>query len=475
MPSQKHNNMPEEEPGIHRKLWRAWRNRGPFLRRHRRYFVVAGGWVSVIWILTAIYLVVTPPQYRSKFTLILPGSGAGSSLNVESIGQAQSSASSAFASSSLSPTENYKRLLMTDLTLDESAKQLDEEPGAFPEPRITLTDQTNLIQVEIDGSDPEQAYARANTLKNTFLQQLNALREDEAHQREAGESENLKKLEQKVRDTQQALLDFQARTGLVSLDQFNSRIANMDEMRNRERDARIALRQKSAEAGSLSKTLRKSAASANTDLRLASDPQFGEVAQRYAKIDAEYQEKSATLGPNHANLAKVSAERQELRNALVSRGRALTGLDAEAIIRRTDIMVGQGRSNLMQALIVSAAQEEAAASGLSELQRDMSHQSQKSKELVKHASELADLVRDHRVAEAVFSSALARVDTNKQDPFASYPLVQVLEQPSRPKSKSSPSLMIALAGAFAATFLLLAGLILLWFRTPIINKIKPLI
>jgi hypothetical protein len=82
-------NPPVEEPGIHRKLWQAWRNRGPFLRRHRRYFVVAGGWVALIWILTAIYLAVTPPQYRSKFTMILPGSGAGSSLNVESIGQAR--------------------------------------------------------------------------------------------------------------------------------------------------------------------------------------------------------------------------------------------------------------------------------------------------------------------------------------------------------------------------------------------------
>lgn len=475
MTSDTNINTPVEEPGIHRKLWRAWRSRGPFLRRHRRYFIVAGGWVAVIWVLTAIYLAVTPPQYRSKFTMILPGSGAGSSLNVESIGQAQSSASSAFASASLSPTENYKRLLMTDITLEESAKQVDEDPAAFPSPRITLTDQTNLIQVEITGSEPEQALARAIALKSSFLTQLDALREDEADQREAGEAENLKNLEQKVRDTQKALLDFQARTGLVSLDQFNSRIANMDDMRNRERDARIALRQKSAEAGSLSTTLRKSAASANTDLRLASDPQFGELAQRFAKIDTQYQEKSATLGPNHADLSKVSAERQELRNALVSRGRALTGLGDAAIMRRTDIMVGQGRSNLMQALIVSAAQKDAAASGLSELQTDMARQSQESEKLVTQASELADLVRDHRVAEAVFSSALARVDTNKQDPFASYPLVQVLEQPSRPKSKSSPSLMIALVGAFAATFLMLAGLMLLWFRTAIINKIKPLI
>ncbi|WP_438727071.1 GumC family protein [Parasphingorhabdus sp. DH2-15] len=465
----------QEEPGLPQKLWQAWRNRRPFLRRHRRYFITAGSWVAVIWILTALYLAISPPQYRSKFTLILPGSGAGSSLNVESIGQAQSNASSAFSSASLSPTENYKRLLMTDITLDESAKMVDEDAGKFPAPRVTLTDQTNLIKVEIGGSTAEQAQERANALRNSFLKQLDALRNDEAEQREAGESENLKKLEQKVRDTQQALLDFQARTGLVSLDQFNGRIANLDAMRNREREARIALKQKSSETGSLSSILGKNPSSANTSLRLASDPQFGEIAQRYAKVDAQYQEMSATLGPNHANLAKISAERQELRTALAARGRALTGLGANAILQRTDIMVGQGRSNLMQSLVVSAAQKEAAASGLAEIRRDITAQSLETQKLVEQASELADLTRDHRVAEAVFSSALARIDTNKQDPFASYPLVQVLEQPSLPKSTSSPSLLIALAGALGATFFMLAGLMLLWFRTPIINKIKPLI
>ena len=88
-------------------------------------------------------------------------------------------------------------------------------------------------------------------------------------------------------------------------------------------------------------------------------------------------------------------------------------------------------------------------------------------------AKLADLAGDLRVAEAVFSSALARLDTNKSDPFASYPLVQTLEAPSLPRAKSAPSPVFAIAGAMGATLLILIGFLLLWLRQPIIRKLLP--
>ena len=91
--------------------------------------------------------------------------------------------------------------------------------------------------------------------------------------------------------------------------------------------------------------------------------------------------------------------------------------------------------------------------------------------LIAQASELADLQRDHHIAEAVFSSALARIDTNKQDPFASYPLVQTLAEPSLPKRPSSPSLMIALAGALAASVLTIMAFALAWLRQPLLDRL----
>ena len=82
-------------------------------------------------------------------------------------------------------------------------------------------------------------------------------------------------------------------------------------------------------------------------------------------------------------------------------------------------------------------------------------------------------MRDLRVAEAVFSSALARLDTNKSDPFASYPLVQTLEAPSLPRSRSAPSPLLAFAGAIGASLFTFFGFLLIWLRQPIIRKLLP--
>ncbi|MEO9600883.1 hypothetical protein [Parasphingorhabdus sp.] len=462
-----------ELPGLPERLWTALKNRPPMRMRHKRYLKTAGIWIAVIWVLTALYLALAPDQYRSKFTLILPGSGAGGSLNVENIGQAQSSVSSAFSSASLSPTENYKRLLMTDITIRESAEKTGDEAKSFPSPKVQLIDQTNLIQIEVSGRSGEQAHKRAIALKDSFLEQLDNLRKDEAAMRESSDEKNLVSLEKKVRTTQQALLDFQAKTGLVSLDQFNTRIADMDALRQQEREARVALLQTSAESGRYASILGKGVGGANTALRLRSDPVFQQLADRYAKMEVSAQEKEATLGDNHGDLVQANSERDQLKSALVKRGRALTGLKADVILKNVDITVSDGRANLMQGMVIANSKSAGVKAGLSEIRKDIARQSQKSEKLVQQASELADLVRDHRVAEAVFSSALARIDTNKQDPFASYPLVQTLEQPSLPQSPSSPSAILAIAGAMGSTIIILIGLGLLWFRRPIIRKIAP--
>jgi len=54
---------------------------------------------------------------------------------------------------------------------------------------------------------------------------------------------------------------------------------------------------------------------------------------------------------------------------------------------------------------------------------------QRIKESTKDAAKLADLQRAHQIAEAIFSSALAKLDTSRLDIYATYPLTQLLTQP----------------------------------------------
>lgn len=453
------------------RFWRIVRHGLPSVGRYKRYAISMAPVLGLIWFSTAAYLLLVPKSYKSEFTLILPGSGMGSSLNVESIGQAQTSANSAFSSPTLSPTENYKQLLTADVTLRAAAAIAHEDPDGFPAPTIKLVDQTNLINVAVPARSAEQARRRAEALRGAFLAQLEILRADEAVKREASDARHLQELGGKVREAQRRLIAFQAQHGLATLEQFNSRIAAVDTLKDKERDMRVQERQLAGTAGRLAGNLTSSPRSANIAMRLRGDPVFQQLADRYAASNADASQKSGTLGPQHGAMAQANSERAELRAALVRRGRELTGLGEATILSQVDIQLADGRSNLMQAMSLHDAQAAGAGAALATLRGDLALAQAQSPQLIAQASELADLLRDHRVAEAVFSSALARLDTNKLDPFASYPLVQTLAAPSLPKGPSSPSLVIALAGAIAASLLTLVSFGLLWLRQPILDRL----
>lgn len=459
-----------------RRLVRAWhvvRDGLPSVHRYRRYLLAIAPALVLIWGLTAAYLLLMPVRYASDMSLILPGSGVGGSLNLSDIGQATTVTSSAFSGTTLSPTENYKRLLMADSTRQRAARLIGEDGSAFPEPTIKLLDQTNLIQISITGNSPAHARRRGEALRSAFLTLLTELRADEAAEREGADRQRIAELERKVRETQRALLDFQGRTGLVSLEQFDTRIGAIDDLRARHREARAARAQTAAIRARLGSVLQVTPDTVRRALLLKADPVFRSLLDRYATINTEATEASGTLGRAHATREELEAERATLRAAIVERGGRISGLSPAALEGFADVSVSDGRERMFEALIGAEGASAGAAAMATEIRSQIGEQNARSGQLVSQASELADLLRDHRVAEAVFSSALARLDTNKSDPFASYPLVQTFEAPSLPVKPSSPSLLIALAGAIAASIFVLMGFALAWLRQPILRKLLP--
>lgn len=467
---------PPHVPPRPRRLSRVWiilRDGLPTVGRYRRYFLALAGPLALIWAITILYLLLAPDRFDSRMTFILPGTGVGGSLNLESIGQATTTTSSAFSSPSLSPTENYKRLLMSERVLADAARRSGGEKADFPVPAIKLIDQTNLIEIEMAGPDSEIAHKRMVALRGAFLDALEDLRADEAETRENAEAARISELEAKVERAQKALLDFQGRTGLVSLDQYAVRVSALDQLKANERDRRVQFAETRAGVARLASTLDITLPQARIAMRLKSDPQFRELLSRYAATSSEHTEAGATLGNAHATMEELSEERAALRRALAERGQAVSGGDRNAVLAFADLAASDTREQLFATLTERDAGGRGHQAALAELRQQISETSQDAESLAEQASQLADLMRDLRVAEAVFSSALARLDTNKSDPFASYPLVQTLEGPSMPISRSAPSPILAVAGASLATILTIIGFLLAWLRQPIIRKLLP--
>ncbi|MDH4746629.1 hypothetical protein OMP43_21615 [Sphingomonas sp. CBMAI 2297] len=455
------------------RFWHVVRDGLPVIGRYRRYAVSAAIPFLMIWIGTIAYLATAPVRYTSRATLILPGSGVGGSMNLDTIGQASTVTSSAFSSPSLSPTENYKRLLMADITRRNAASMLGEAPDRFPVPIVKLTDQTNLIETSMAGATPSQAQRRMEAIRQAFLLSLDRLRTDEARKREAADRAQIANLQEKAREAQQHLLEFQGRTGLVSLDQFNNRVAALDTLRDREHQAQTMYRQSDVAQRRIAASLGVSMITARDAMLLRQDPEFQSILARLSALDTQLNEKSATLGDRHMTIEELKAQTLSLHQALAARGRQLTGMSEPAMARFADLSVSDARAQLLGAAVTGDSQAAGARAAVAEIRSQIGDQASGVPQLAAEASQLADLTRDLRVADAVFSSALARLDTNKADPFASYPLVQTLEAPSLPTGRSSPSLMLALCGAVGASLLLLVGLVLAWLRQPIIRALLP--
>lgn len=414
-------------PRLMTRLWVLVRDGLPSIGRYRRYFAAMAGPLALVWVLAAAYIAFAPDRFDSRMTLILPGTGVGASMNLESIGQASTNTSSAFSSPSLSPTENYKRLLMSDLVLNDAAVIAEVDQGEFPQPAIKLIDQTNLIEVRLSSGAPDTAKAQLGALRYAFTSALDNLREDEARTREDADAKRIANLEGKVNEAQQALLDFQGETGLVSLDQFAARITALDQLKSSERDRRVQVAETGAAAARLSATLNISLVQARRAMQLKADPEFQELLTRYAKTVGEYSERSGTLGDAHGSMEGLIAERATLQSELARRGKDLTGLDEAQVLSFADLAATNAREGLFSSLSQRDSDTAGNNAALSELRRQIAEKSKDAEEQVSQAAQLADLLRDLRVAEAVFSSALAQLDTNKSDPFASYPLVQTLE------------------------------------------------
>lgn len=444
------------------------------LGRLPRYSVIFFTSLILIWSLVGGYLVFSPKQYRASITLTLPGAGSSVSVNLASIGQASSSAASPYASPRLSPTENYKRLIQTESVIELAASYVGVHPSHFPRPSIKLIDKTNLIYVSLTDRSPEVVLAEAHALRRAFSEVLDRLREDEISRKEGAYRKALRSYKVTVSRARNEVTRWQAATGLVSLTHYGQIVDGLERRHRRIDDMAAELVRRKAEIKSLEGALRITATVAAAALKLRADQTFQELQTSYAMQTKSLAEVKMIFGKAHPDRQRMENARAGVRADLLHRGRQVTGLDPTILINQVDFSAVDERAALLEHLVTLASERAGLIQQRATLEIQAAAARRRMTELVHVASALEELNRDQQVAEAVFSSALARVDTSKTDFFASYPLVQTIEEPRLPTSPSSPSTLIGVAAGTAATMFLFIGLGLAWARRPLLNKIVPL-
>lgn len=444
---------------------------GPPKGRLFRYLLVlATGWLLIL-ILAATFFVLSPRKYNSGFTLILPGAGASSSVNLDSLGQASSNATSPFGDHSLSPTENYRQIFQSYRLRGQVAEHLNLPIEDIEPPRIKLANQTKLMFLTFRAASPDHSKALADTWLTVFEDEVNALRAEEQELRERSARAALAGFEAAVETSRKRIIEFQSAHGLISIEQFQELVAQTDVLRAQQDRAKADMQVSEAEINRLSALLGMNAAQAADVMTLLSDATFQSIYITKSDADTRLSELSEMFGPNHPELVSASEESAGLTSGLVNRGRALLGYERFGAIDEGYYSSSDERSGLISSLVQSSVKYAGAATRYEVTSFQLVETQARVSALSEPATQLDALLRDHQVAETVFASALARMDANRTDIFASYPLTQTIETPALPDAPATPSKKFIAFGTFAIMFLYAIGLALLWIRLPIIRAL----
>jgi uncharacterized protein involved in exopolysaccharide biosynthesis len=257
----------------------------------------------------------------------------------------------------------------------------------------------------------------------------------------------------------------------VSFAHYEALIQDRDALIAKLEDAVASRRAVDAQMLSLSRKLGVSPDLAASNLRLHADPEFQELARTLSESRATLAVARGRFGPRHPQVTNAVQQLTGAEAQMRSRGAALLGDAVMSDSAALDIAPDPARAALLAELVELAGLCENLASAETTLIAQRTSADQRLAILAPMASRLDDLSRDYQVAETVFSSALARVDTTKSDVYASYPLVQTLADASLPIKPTSPKPLIAIAAGIVATLMLLMGLTLAWVRRPLIDKL----
>jgi uncharacterized protein involved in exopolysaccharide biosynthesis len=337
-----------------------------------------------------------------------------------------------------------------------------------------LVDQTSLIHVEMTGGTAEDSQARGDALLRAFFEELDALRDDEASTREDSGLQAIDEFRTSVARTRSQITQLQDQSGLTSVDQYDRLVDRHLELETVILERSAGLSERRASVVAFETQLGLDAEAAAATLKLFADGGYLALLEEEARHEVALADANARFGSRHPRVEEARSARDEAASIALELAIAVTGMDVQTL-SALDLAPQGARAELLSELVRKQVELSAAEQEIATLRMQFTEGQTEIARLSRAASDLQDLERDFSVAEAVFASAIARAETGKSDVYASYPLVQVLENPSLPDRPSSPNRKLAFLAGIAATMMLLFGLSLGWIRLALISRLmhKP--
>jgi uncharacterized protein involved in exopolysaccharide biosynthesis len=423
---------------------------------------------AAIWGAALLYLKVKKPTYTSTWAVTLPGAATDANVNLPNIGQASYQNSSPYGIATQDPRQNYKFIAESEPVLKAAAAQLNLTPEKFGKPQIKLADSTTIMEFAFKGATPQEAQNKSFALYNALQLRLNHLRVQEGVQRDVGFQSALSSSKRKLEIAQKRLSDFKAGSMLNSNDQIKALSDNIEQLRRQRAEVVGQQQQASGRLEQLSTNLNLSAQQAADAFTLETDQIFQQNLKDYSSASSALVVLSSKYQSDYPAVVAEKAKQNAAQTAMLDRAQSLLGRPvSQATLQQLNINSsnsGTGRDRLFQDLVTVQSEQRGFQSQTEGINQQINQLEARLKGLAQQETTLDALQRNAQVAEAVFSSTLARLDIGRSNGFGSYPLIQLLSEPTLPKTPSSPKKEYVLLGAVLGSLFLNAGLVSLWLR-----------
>lgn len=441
----------------------------------RSPYLVIGGISYLLVIIMVILYMQKEPVFSSNMALVLPGSGSSTSFQLEQVGQANTQTKSPFAGASFNPRVNYKEMLKSREVVEMAAREVFMTAEAFGLPKIKLTEQTSIIQVDATANNGRLAKQKAWALYQALQIHLDTLRADEALRRDESITKVLDQYRVRLNQTRNALIDFQQRALLVDQQQMTELMTTLSDMKSQSLFARAELQQKKQYVQQLSFDLGVSPSMAGKAFALQTDTQFRGHLRELDESAQEFSEFRSKWGLNHP---KVKASQKRVlyaQNAAFDRSSAVLGDVIAKQLQSVNLEASPDRAQLFSDLVNSFAELHGQEARLETLNTEQERLDNQLRVYTRESKELERLQREHELAQAVFTSAAARLESGKSDVFASYPVVQLLTAPNEPIQRKSPNIKIAILSLVAGFLFITTAILIIWQRAYLVRKLlaKP--
>ncbi|MEM6449369.1 MAG: hypothetical protein AAF703_03545 [Cyanobacteria bacterium P01_D01_bin.105] len=424
---------------------------------------------TLIWGLALAYLKLAPTTYRSEWGLNVLGTDAGVDVTLPEGGRA-SRAPSGFSVSPEDPRTDYVYLAQSPDIIKEAAAQVNMTVEDYGDPEITTDEESSIIGFVNEGETPEMAQKQAAALYVVLDRRIDQLRNAELLRRERETKEALEDARQQVETAQNELASYQATSGLSSEAQIDDLAVGVEQLRRDYAQAIAQERGLSSRVQQLAQDINDSSAGAADAYRLQGDPVYQSQFAEYGLAAAEYADVSSQLGAQHPQVVAKRAEIEGLATALEARGSFLLGRQVDQTVLTQlapiglDPRVEASRGDLFQEAVNSRATQSGLQSQTVELSNQIVGLENRLRQLSQEQFTVDRLQRNLQVAEAIFASAVAKLNLSEGDIYSVYPPIQLATEPTLPDEDKyvSPSPPIAIGGALAGSFLVTTGLLLHW-------------